>query len=204
VKAFDFRDLWNKLDTSGDRMVTLNELTNIIPKEGHPPPPPLPSSLSSGGAHLPLVITEAEALLQAADNNDDGELTFAELASTVSVHPHPLLLLVTPSPLPADHSPLRYQFLSTVFKVIAKQQKHGPLLFSCDATSPTFFCLLPWNGVGGVGDVWSDSPVDSLDSCFFLLSKPSSVSTLLRITHTAQDYSAVSCSLLLHLLLCPH
>jgi hypothetical protein len=49
VKAFDFRDLWNKLDTSGDRMVTLNELTNIIPKEGHPPPhPSLPPSLLLG------------------------------------------------------------------------------------------------------------------------------------------------------------
>jgi hypothetical protein len=48
--------------------------------------------------------TEAEALLQAGDNNEDGELTFAELASTVSL-PSPLSLLAISSP-PSDDPPL--------------------------------------------------------------------------------------------------
>mmetsp|Transcript_25497 Transcript_25497/g.37624 ORF Transcript_25497/g.37624 Transcript_25497/m.37624 type:complete len:901 (+) Transcript_25497:79-2781(+) len=59
VKASHFRKFWMTLDLSGDRFVNLEELKKFMPAE------------------------EAEALLQMADCNHDGELTFAELASNI-------------------------------------------------------------------------------------------------------------------------
>merc|ERR1711939_407522 len=56
AKALRFRDMWMKIDVSGDRFLSLEELEQYMPP------------------------TEARALLETADINKDGELTFAELA----------------------------------------------------------------------------------------------------------------------------
>ena len=53
--------VWDQLDTSGDRMIGLAELEKLLPQ------------------------SEASALMRSADVNKDGELTFSELASQVSV-----------------------------------------------------------------------------------------------------------------------
>lgn len=65
-------------------MVNITELRNFLPKEGN-------FKELHHSLHPSL---EAEALLQAADNNDDGELTFAELASSVFVS-HVFLVLTS-------------------------------------------------------------------------------------------------------------
>ena len=51
--------VWDRLDTSGDRMIGLSELEKLLPQ------------------------SEASAVMRRADVNNDGELTFSELASQV-------------------------------------------------------------------------------------------------------------------------